>query len=176
MSFTEKQVSRETKFVGRVFTVHVDKIEISNGVAAEREIVEHRGGVAVLPVDEEGFAWCVKQFRYPFGAELLEIPAGKLEAGEDPAECALRELGEETGLECAELIPLGVIYPSPGYAMEKLWLYLALGLTRGESHPDPDEFLDVLRVPFDELLEKCTAGEVNDAKTVAAVFRAQSRI
>lgn len=173
MDCTEKTISSEPKFSGRVFSVRVDKVALPNGHTSFREVVDHNGGVAVVPVDNDGCVIAVRQFRYPFMKELLEIPAGKLEKGEDPLECAVRELSEETGFSAAEMIPLGAMYPSPGFCRETLYIYLALGLTPGEAHLDEDEFLNVERVPLDKLVSQIMSCEVCDGKTVAGVLKAQ---
>ncbi len=116
-----------------------------------REVVEHPGGVGILPLDDNGVCYMVRQFRYPFSRQLLEIPAGKLEYGEDPLACAVRELGEETGFTADELIPLGKCLTSPGFSSEVLHLYLARGLHAGRAHLDEDEFLNVEKHPLAEL-------------------------
>ena len=173
MDYTEKQLSRRDIYRGRIITVHCDEVELSDGSVSRREIVEHHGGVAVLPVDADGRVYCVRQYRYAYGKSLLEAPAGKLEAGEDPLECAVRELSEETGFTAERYIPLGSLYPSPGYCSEVLYLYLALGLRPGEAHLDKGEFLDVETHSLDELLDMAMRDELHDAKTVAAVLKAK---
>ncbi len=171
--FFEKTLSSETLYAGRVVTLQKDRVELINGGSSVREVVRHAGGVVVLPVDGEGRAWLVRQFRYPVGQELLEVPAGKLEPGEEPETGARRELKEETGLTAGRLIPLGFEYPSPGFCDEKLWLYLALDLTQGEAQPDEDEFLAVEKLPLDELAEAALAGRVPDGKSLALLFMAR---
>jgi ADP-ribose pyrophosphatase len=137
-------------------------------------VVEHCGGVGILALDENGNAVMVRQYRYPIGRELLEVPAGKLEENEDPLECAVRELSEETGYTAGQMISLGSILPSPGYCKETLYAYLALDLKPGDMHLDPDEFLDVEHIPFRKLHEMVMSGEVTDAKTVVAVLKAKN--
>jgi len=134
-------------------------------------VVLHPGGVAVLPLDEEGNVTLVQQDRYPFHQVILELPAGKLDAGEPHETAARRELSEETGLEAEELTYLGCLLASPGFCNERLHLYLARGLSRAESHPDDDEFLNMVTMPFDQLLEQVMDGTIEDAKTVAGVLK-----
>ena len=173
MDYTEKTLSCEEKYRGRIIYVHRDVVALPDGNEAVREVVEHSGGVGVLPVDENGNAWCVRQYRYAFGAHLLEMPAGKLEPGEKPIECAVRELSEETGFTAAEYTFLGKLYPSPGYCRETLYIYLATGLTRGEAHLDKGEFLDVETYPLETLYQMVMDDALPDAKTAMAVVKAK---
>jgi len=172
MDLTERRLSREDKYAGRIVTVHVDTVELPSGGTSIREVVDHPGGVAVLALDEDNNVLTVTQYRYPFGRTLLEIPAGKLDhPGEDPYEAGLRELKEETGAVPGIYKSLGRILPSPGCYGETLHLYLAQDLKMEAQHLDPDEFLNVERVPFDEMVRRCMEGEIEDAKTVAAVLK-----
>jgi len=173
MDYTEETLSREEKYTGKILSVHRDVIRLPDGAEAVREVVEHSGGVGVLPVDENGDVYCVRQFRYAFGAHLLEMPAGKLEQGEDPLGCAVRELSEETGFTAAEYVDLGRLYPSPGYCHETLYIYMATGLTRGQAHLDKGEFLDVEKHSLDELYDMVMRNELPDAKTAMAVVKAK---
>ena len=173
---TEKTLRQEEKFRGRIVSVHVDEVLLPNGHTASREVVEHCGGVAVLALDDENRVLLVTQYRYVFGRNMLEIPAGKLDPGEDPAAGALRELREETGAVPGEFLPLGRILPSPGCYSEVLYLFLARKLRFEKQALDPDEFLNVDRIPFDELLRRCMAGEIEDAKTVTAVLKAKLQL
>ena len=173
MDYTEKKLRRINRYEGIIVNLEVDKVQLANGRETMREVVEHPGGVCVLPVDGEGNTYCVRQFRYPMQKHLLEAPAGKREAGEDPLVCAVRELSEETGFEAGQLIPLGAYYTSPGYSTELLYLYLALNLRRGEAHPDEGEFLDLERMPYTELLAMVERGEIADGKTAIAVLQAR---
>ncbi len=173
MKLKENKISSKEIFEGKVMRVTVDKVELPNGAEAVRELVHHRGAVCVLPLTDEGDVICVRQFRYAHGEVLLEIPAGKLEEGEDDHRAAvLRELSEETGARCNELIYLGKLYPSPAIFTEVIHMYLAKGLTFGETHPDEDEFLEVTRVPLETLKEMVMRGEIYDAKTQVCVLRA----
>lgn len=173
MDITEKRIDGEEKYKGVIVRVVLDRVELMDGKITRREVVEHPGGVCVLPVDENGVCYMVRQFRYPFGKMLLEAPAGKLEKGEDPLECGVRELSEETGLSAEEMIPMGSMCTSPGFSTERLYLYLARGLHRGESHPDEGEFLNVERYPLSELVEMVMRNEIDDGKTVAAILKAE---
>ncbi len=170
---TEKTLSREEKYNGPLFSVHVDKVLLPNGHISSREVVEHVDGVAVLPLDERNNVLTVTQYRYVFGKTLLEIPAGKLDPGEEPAAGALRELKEETGAVPDTFLPLGRIIPAPGCYGETLHLFLAKGLHMEGQCLDPDEFLNVERIPFSEMVHRCMSGEIEDAKTVAAVLKAK---
>jgi ADP-ribose pyrophosphatase len=172
MKCIEKRIDGERKYSGVIVNVRLDRAELENGRIVRREVVEHPGGVGILPVDDEGCCYMVRQFRYPFSRQLLEIPAGKLEHGEDPKECAVRELGEETGFTADELIPLGKCLTSPGISSETLHLYLARGLRAGKAHPDENEFLNVEKHPLSELAAMAERNELEDAKTLIAVLKA----
>ncbi len=173
MEYTETTVSRQDIFTGRIVHLHVDKVRLIDGSSSTREIVEHDGGVTVIPVDEEGNVYCVRQFRYAFGESILETPAGKLEKGEDPFHCAVRELSEETGFTAENYVYLGEFYPSPGYCKEKLYAYLATGLKKGQAHLDQGEFLDVEKYPLDTLVDMAMDNKLYDAKTIIAVLKAK---
>ena len=171
MDMTEKKLTRQDIYAGRVVTLHVDTVELPGGGTSIREIVEHPGGVAILALDEDNRVCVVRQYRYAFGRMMLEIPAGKREAGEEPLVTAQRELQEEVGATAADWQALGTLLPSPGCYGERLYLYLARGLTFGAVHPDEDEFLECERMDFHALYEMCMDGSVEDAKTVAAVLK-----
>lgn len=169
----EKTIEKNTVYEGVIVNVRRDKAELVNGNVVGREVVEHPGGVTVIPVEPDGTVWCVRQFRYPFGREMLEVPAGKLERGEDPFDCAVRELSEETGLTADEFVYLGPCCTSPGFSTEVLHIYLALGLHQGAMHLDPDEFLNVEKYGLEELTDRVMSGEIDDAKTIIAVLKAK---
>ena len=173
MDYTETTLEREELYKGRIIHVHKDRVRLSDGRESLREVVEHPGGVTVIPVDRDGTVCCVRQYRYPYHEHVLETPAGKLEPGEEPYPCAVRELAEETGLKASHYEYLGAIYPSPGYCQEVLYLYLATGLERGEMHLDEGEFLDVVKYSLDELVDMAMRNELKDAKTVVAVLKAK---
>lgn len=174
----ETATKKEYVYRGKIINVRRDEVAFPNGKESTREIVEHRGAVAVAAVDEEGCIYLVRQFRYAFGEELLEIPAGKLEEGEETAhlEAAIRELREETGLTAQKVDYLGVIYPSVGMLTERIHIYLARGLTQGEMDLDEDEFLNVERIPVRELEAMVRRGEIRDAKTISTLFLIQDKI
>ena len=172
MDLTERKLGREDKFAGRIVTVHVDTVELPGGRTATREVVDHPAAVAVLALDDDNNVLAVTQYRYPFGRTTLEIPAGKLDhPGEDPYAAGLRELEEETGAVPGRYESLGRILPSPGCYGEILHLYLARDLRMAAQHLDEDEFLNVERIPFAEMVRRCLSGEIEDAKTVAAVLK-----
>jgi len=173
MDYFEACVSREDKYHGIIVDVHLDQVRLNDGSLARREVVEHPGGVTILPVDGQGNCYMVRQFRYPAGRMLLEAPAGKLEYGENHRACAARELSEETGFTADELIYLGGFYTSPGFSSEMLHIYLALGLHPGQSHLDEGEFLNVEKLSLAELSRMVMAGEIDDAKTIIAVLKAE---
>ena len=173
MDYFEQRIDRDDKYHGIIVDVHLDHVRLDDGSIARREVVEHPGGVTILPVDEAGNCYMVRQFRYPAGHMMLEAPAGKLEYGEDHRECAVRELSEETGFTADELLYLGGFYTSPGFSSELLHIYLALGLHAGESHLDEGEFLNVEKLPLQELVDMVMANQVEDAKTIIAVLKAE---
>ena len=173
MELAEKKLSSQEVYRGRIITLHVDEVELPNGKTAQREIVDHPGGVGILAIDDEGRVMMVEQYRYAFGRTMWEIPAGKREKGEEPLETAKRELKEEVGAVASRWMPLGEIIPSPGCYGEKLYLFLARGLEFGETHLDEDEFLRVSRLPLTDLIQGCVSGEIQDGKTVCAALKAK---
>jgi ADP-ribose pyrophosphatase len=173
VKFFEKQVKKKTMYEGLIVNVRRDVAEIQNGRHVPREVVEHPGGVAVIPVTEDKKVLMVRQYRYPMEEELLEIPAGKLDAGEEPFDCAVRELSEETGCTADKYVFLGEMYPSPGYCRETLHIYLALGLTYGEMNLDENELLSVEPHGIDELVEMIMENKLPDAKTMVGIMKAK---
>lgn len=153
MDLTEKTVSQEYPYKGRIINMRVDQILLPNGQPASREVVEHPGGVCIAALTDEDEVLFVRQFRYPYHEVVLEVPAGKRSPGEDPLECGKRELKEETGACADQYLSLGTLYPSPGYCEEVIYLYACRITSSGESCPDDDEFLEVERIPLDKAVE-----------------------
>ncbi len=175
MDMRETELSREYFFKGKIMAARLDQVRLPDGNTAQREVCEHLGGVGVLPIDKDGNVILVRQFRYPFDTETLEIPAGKLDHGadEDIAECGRRELKEETGCTAGRFVSLGYIYPSPGFMTEVTYLYAGLDLTEGEMQPDEGEFVELVRIPVKEVEAMIEKNELKDAKTMAAMYRAR---
>ena len=173
MDLTEKTLKSEEVYHGRIIRVVRDEVELPNGKTGIREVVRHPGGVGILALDDNFCVPMVRQYRYAFSRTLLEIPAGKREAGEEPFLTAKRELREEIGATAQHWESLGEIIASPGCYNEVLYLYLARGLSFGAQALDEDEFLHVEHLPFDTLLDKCLKGEIRDGKTVTAVLKAK---
>ena len=167
----ERKLSSEMKFDGKLIKVTYDVAEV-NGKEAWREVVHHPGASAVVAIDEENRIIMEKQFRYALNDYLLEIPAGKLDAGEDPLVCAKRELEEETGIVASDWISLGTIATSPGFCNEVIHLYVAKGLSKGEIHWDEDEYVEVERYTFDELLQRIKEEKIKDSKSLSALLLA----
>ena len=170
--FIEKTITSEEVYKGKLLHAFSDRIELPNGHEAVREYLRHPGAVCLVPLTEENEVIMVWQYRYPFHRMMLEIPAGKLDAGEAPEAAARRELSEETGADAEELIDLGTFYPSVAYTDEVIHTYLARGLTFRKQHPDDDEFLAVERVPLDRLVEQVLDGTISDGKTQSAILKA----
>ena len=173
MLYKEKLVKSEKIFEGKVVRLKVDTVEVvQNGNHATREIIEHPGGVAVVAITDSGKVCLVKQYRRPFDDMLLEIPAGKLEWGEDHRECGIRELREETGYSTSEFVYLGEHYLTPGFCNEKIFIYLATGLVQGEKDLDENEFTELYEYSFDELIDMIMKNEIKDGKTVIGILKA----
>lgn len=171
-SLGETRLDGEVLFRGRVIDLAVDRVRLPSGKDAVREVVLHRGAVAILPLLPSGEVLVEEQYRYPHDRILLEIPAGKLEASDtDPLAAAYRELAEETGYRAGKLYDLGEYIPSPAILSERIRLYLATELTEGEQRLDEDEFLAVRRIPLETLVDAALRGEIPDGKTQAAVLR-----
>jgi len=175
MHLEEKTLKSETVYEGLIFNITHDTVELENGNTAVRDVLWHHGGVCVIPVTDNNEIFLVKQFRYPFGTATREVPAGKLEKGESHAECGKRELLEETGCLCSEYIYMGEMYPTPAYNSEVTHMYLAKGLSFEKQNLDPDEFLDVEKIPLSEAVKLVMEGKIKDGKTQIAILKA-SRI
>lgn len=170
-SLEEKTVSSEKIFTGRVISLQVDEVELPNGRTSKREIVKHPGAVAIIPITDENKIVMVEQFRKPLERTLIEIPAGKLEKGEEPKQTAIRELEEETGYECQSLEWLISFYTSPGFADEIVHLYVAKGLTKKKNAAtlDEDEFVNIVEVTLEEAIDLVKSKKIYDAKTAYAI-------
>ena len=162
-------VSSKPAFDGVLLHVHVDKVRLPNGHITTREMADHQGAIAVVPILPDGSIIFVKQFRYPMGTVMYELPAGKIDPGEDKYVCAVRELSEETGYEADNWEYLGVIATTPGFTNEVIYLYAATGLHRHAQHTDEDEFILVEVIPKEKILPMIEEGLLFDAKTLAAL-------
>lgn len=174
MEIKETTVNSEIIYDGKIIKVIKDTVILPDGNTALREVVEHPGGVGVLPITDSGEILLVEQFRYPYKKATLEIPAGKRDSRDEvPLECGKRELSEETGAKAESYTFLGELYPTPGYCGEIIYLFAATGLTFGKMHTDSDEFLNLKRIPFDEAIELVLSGEIKDSKTQTAILKAK---
>lgn len=172
----EKTLSSELLFEGKVVKLYKDEVELENGYKTGREWIKHPGGVCVVALDEEENVYFVEQFRYPFHTALMEIPAGKLEFGEDHRECGIRELKEEIGATAESFEYLGCLYPTVAYDTEIIHMYLARGLSFGEQHLDEGEFLNVTKIPLSKAFEMVMNNELKDSKTQLAILKAAYKL
>lgn len=169
MKFKEQTVSENYLYKGKILSLRKDEIILPNGNGAIREVVEHSGGSCIL-CEVDGKILLVKQFRYPYKEELLELPAGKLNPGEDPMQTAIRELEEEGGIKADKVELMFEVYPSPGYTDEIIRIYKAVGVTKTSAHLDDDEFLECLWVEKQELKQMIKDGKIKDGKTLIALL------
>ena len=176
MDFTEKTLLKDYKYKGRIINMRVDEILLPDGKNATREVVEHNGGVCVVPLTNENEIIMVRQYRYPYSEVLLEIPAGKRDGDEEPLICGKRELLEETGATAKEYKFLGELYPTPGYCGEIIYMYAAKGLEFGDKNPDEDEFLETERIPLSTLVDMILSGKIKDSKTQTAILKVNELI
>ncbi len=166
-----KILKSEIKYRGKVFDHQVDEIQYNSGNIGIREIAIHPGGAVVIPIIKDGRIILVKQFRYPLQKTLIELPAGKLDHNEDPLNCAIRELEEETGYKAKNFEKLGAIYTAPGYCTEVLHIYKATNLVPGNhNREEGEQGMELLELSLDEIKKKIISGEINDAKTIAGIF------
>jgi ADP-ribose pyrophosphatase len=166
-----KSYNHITVFSGLVIDIEQMEVEIGQRGRHTYQIIRHPGGAGVLPVHADGTISLIRQLRPAVDAVMLEIPAGRLSPAEPPAECARRELREETGITAADLIPLGTVYSSPGVFDEIIYLFAATGISQGIAQPEADEEIEVLRLPLGEALQMASDGRISDAKTLAALLR-----
>jgi ADP-ribose pyrophosphatase len=176
MVFEEKTMKSDKLYEGKLLNLRVDTVEIPDKKYSKREIVEHPGGVAVMPVTDDNSIILVKQYRKAVEKFLLEIPAGKLELNEEPRETAIRELKEETGYEAKKLEYLLEFYTSPGFTNEKIYLFLATGLVEGEPALDAGEFIETGKYKIEDLIRMVERGEITDSKTIIGINFAKEYI
>ena len=176
MDLTEKPVKQDYIYKGKIVNLRVDDALLPNGTTAKREIVEHPGGVCVAALTDNNELMFVEQFRYPYFEVVLELPAGKLEYGEDPFEAGKRELREETGATASEYEDLGKLYPTPGYCGEIIHMYLAKNLSFGEQDLDSDEFLEVKKIPLEKAFQMVMNNEIRDSKTQVGIVKAYYKV
>lgn len=167
----ETRIDSEEIYNGKILRVTKDSVRLENGETAIREVIHHPGGACVVPLTDEGEVLMVRQFRYPHGSETLEVPAGKLEYGEDPMQCGIRELKEEVGATADSIYPLGSLFPTPAYDKEVIYMYLAQGLHFSEQQLDHNEFLEVERVPLQKAVQMVMQDKIPDAKTQIALMK-----
>jgi ADP-ribose pyrophosphatase len=172
MKLEEKKLSSQEIFDGVAIHLFKDEILLPNGNRGVREVIRHPGAVCVLPLTEDGEVIFVNQFRYALDKVTLEVPAGKLEKGEDHTEAALRELSEETGLSAGKIVPMGELYTTPALIDEVIYMYIATDLTEGEQHLDEDEFVNTIRIPLRKAVEMVMTGEIRDSKTQVMILKA----
>ena len=168
----EQCLTSKRIYEGHVLNLRVDEVKLENGRPGVREVVEHRGAAAIVPILTGDDVLLVRQYRYPIASDLLEIPAGTLKANEDPEVCAVRELEEETGYKCGEISKIAECVVAPGYSNERIHIYLARDLTITKTNLDEDESINVERIPFQEALRKVVDGEIRDAKSIVGLHAA----
>lgn len=173
MKLEEKTLESSLQFDGKILKLKLDKVKLPDGRVASREYVCHNGGAGILPVSNDGKVALVKQFRYPYKEVIYEIPAGKIDSGETPFQTVKRELKEEVGGYSDNIIDLGVIYPSPGYTNEKIYIYLALDVVFEKQQLDDGEFLEVEFFDFDSVLQMINDNIIKDSKTVITMLKAK---
>ena len=169
-------LDRREVFKGRVVDLSIERLRLPNGKVCELELIRHPGAAAVVPVDDAGNVLLIRQYRHATGGWLVEVPAGKLDPGEAPETCALREVEEETGHRPSTLAPLGWIWTTPGFTDERIWLYLATGLSPTRQALQHDELLTVERTPLVEAVSWARDGRIVDAKSVCALLRAEQHL
>lgn len=170
MDFYEKTLSTEYIYKGKILNLKVEQVQLPDGNKSKREIVEHKGAVAIVAFKDDDTILLVRQFRKPLNKELLEIPAGKLEENEDPKHCALRELEEETGYKANNIEFIGKILTTPGFSNELIYIFKATNLCKGQIGGDEDEFINVEEIKLIDLKDKIKKGEIIDGKTVASLI------
>jgi NUDIX domain. len=172
MNYYEKTIKTEPVYEGTIFEMEKLTVELPNGKTAYRDVIRKSGASVIVPLTDDGQVIMVKQYRKPVEEVSLEIPAGKMETGEDPAQCAARELKEETGYVAERFIQILTLYPAPAYTDEVLYVFVATGLSKGEACPDEDEFINAEKYKMDDVIRMIEDGTIKDAKTVAGILHA----
>ncbi|RKD34553.1 NUDIX hydrolase [Thermohalobacter berrensis] len=173
MSFEEKTMKTEKIYDGKILKLRIDTVELPDKKYSKREIVEHPGAVGIVPITENNEVVLVKQYRKAVEKVLYEIPAGKLEIGEEPLNCAVRELKEETGIIADKMEFISEFYTTPGFCDEKIYLFIAQGLEEGKANPDNDEYIDVVKLKINEVLSMINDGVILDSKTIIGILMAK---
>ena len=173
MELREELIESIVAFTGRLVKLRVDKVRLPNGKEATREVVVHRGAVAVVPMLDSDTIVMVRQFRQAAGEALLEIPAGTLDPNEPPEVCAARELGEEIGYHPGKLTLMFKSYMAPGYSTEMLHTFLAQDLSKAKGEPDADEFIEIVEIPMRDAIDLIRSGEIKDAKSICGIMMTQ---
>ncbi len=176
MQFKETMLDQHTYYEGVIVNVRQDSVRLNDGSESKREVVEHPGGVAVVALDKDNNVIMVRQYRYPVQAETWELPAGKLERGEEPREAALRELEEETGVVPTDVMSLGETYSSPGIMEERIYLFFAKGLGQVDAHPDEGECLEMRRMPLETVYQMVMDNRIKDSKTVIGILKVWQKL
>lgn len=176
MNYEEKTMKTDKIYEGKMVNLRIDTVELPDKKYSKREIVEHPGSVGIIPITDDGSMVLVRQFRKPIEKNLLEIPAGKIEINEEPKETALRELSEETGYMANKMEYLFEFYTSPGFSDEKIYLFLATNLLKGEANPENDEYIEVEKLKIEDLVDMVEKGEINDSKTIISILCAEKYI
>ncbi len=174
--FFEKITKSSEIYNGKIIRLQKNEVELSDGSLSQREVIKHNGGAAICALTDEGEVLMARQYHAGAGRILTELPAGKLEIGEDPMECAIRELKEECGATAEQVFSLGKIYPTPAYDSEITYIYGAVGLTFSEATPDTGEFLEIYKMPLMRAAELCMKDEISDAKTVTGILKVKELV
>lgn len=170
---TETTINSKEVYKGRLLHVFYDEVTLPDESVSSREWIKHPGACAIVPIFENGDVMLIDQYRYPAKKQFIEVPAGKIDSGEHPDKTAERELIEETGLSAKKIERIGHLYPAIGYADEIIHIYVATGLSESEENTDDDEFVAKRRVPFSEAIDMVHSGEIDDAKTITCLLRAE---
>ncbi len=166
-------IESQVVFRGRVFNIRKDKVRVTESRVFHLDVVEHRNSVTIVPLDSDGNLWFVRQYRHPVGGNLLELPAGVIEPEESAAECAYREIREETGMAAGNLREIGSFFLAPGYSTEYMYVFLATELDPDPLDADEDEFISIEKIPVEKAFSMAKSGQIQDVKTIGSIFLAQ---